>query len=83
MARGKRRDGRCARAAAEEEYSVEVQGSHLRREAIRGHLWQEVAISHLEASRSHVMREAIRGAQWQPVAASGSHRQTVEIRGHQ
>ena len=71
MARGKRRDGRCARAAAEEEYSVEVRGSHLMREAIRGHLWQEVAISHLEASRSHVMREAIRGAQWQPVAASG------------
>ena len=29
MARGKRRDGRCARAAAEEEYSVEVRGSHL------------------------------------------------------
>ena len=34
VARGKRRDGRCARAATEEEYSVEVRGSHLMREAI-------------------------------------------------
>ena len=72
MARGKRRDGRCARAAAEEEYSVEVRGSHLMREAIRGHLWLEVAISHLEASK--VSRDE-GGNQRRSVAASGSHRQ--------
>ena len=48
VARGKRRDGRCARAATEEEYSVEVRVSHLMREGNQRSRWPSVAINHLE-----------------------------------
>ena len=82
MARGKRRDGRCARAAAEEEYSVEVRGSHLMREAIRGHLWQEVAISHLEASKVSRDEGGNRGNQRRSVAAIGRQGRLEVISDH-